>query len=457
MYGRNRVGRFAALVCLSGVGLSAHALAPYTVSGNSVALAANALGGFTRQPGSVAAAVSRTVAAAGSTILVTDAVTVAGRAGPLAVAVGSNVTVRNAAIAIGRCLLGAGPLCLAAGAAAALYTGYRIYNDPASATGLLHDPGAPAPIVQFWCVAADFCGPTARSALDTFIMTRVYPPDYPEWAKIAYKAGPYCNHSDPTFANSCTFDVSGQYASSYTAVKTQGPGSCPAGPQGEIGLPGIDGLCPTWGKVGISIQDAADLLSPTLTPAMVVPGFKDALKQGRAEVPADSAISGPAQQQGSPVTSTTTSPTSATDPTPVTKTTVKTPQYSYGYSPDGITVTEGGTTVTTNPDGTTSTETTGGAPAEPSPDLCALHPEILACAKLGDAPTDAVSKTTKTLTYSTESVVFASGCPAPTVIKAGLVVEWAPICDTAGKMRPYILVGAALSALMLLVAGVRQI
>lgn len=94
--------------------------------------------------------------------------------------------------------------------------------------------------------------------------------------------------------------------------------------------------------------------------------------------------------------------------------------------------------------------------APPEPGLCAMYPDILACARPElDTPEQEIPKQTRELTY-TELALFGSGsCPADKTSTVGgqimTVWEWGPKCDLISTyVRPIFIAAAAFAALLIL-------
>lgn len=219
---------------------------------------------------------------------------------------------------------------------------------------------------------------------------------------------------------------------------------------------GPDGLCPTarYDHVPMSAAQFASLVAahpPAVSDSSLPHAFKDALASGQT-APGTISTTGPASQVGSPTQSTTTDGTGTT-------TTTTTPTYNYNYGGDTINYTTTVTTTVNNGGTTTTTTTTPGAPAPQDPnDPCTANPTRAGCQDLGTAPTDAVPKSSKLLTFADEDPGLPSDCPAPvTFSMLGIQrqISWQPICDAAIAAHPWVLAGGALGALLMVVAALR--
>lgn len=112
----------------------------------------------------------------------------------------------------------------------------------------------------------------------------------------------------------------------------------------------------------------------------------------------------------------------------------------------------------TSPTGMTSPEnvtpeSTQGTPKEEKNDLCALHPDIVACQKLGDLQATPLPNENKQLSINPDSGWGPSGgaCPAPktaTVMGVHLELPFTMLCDFALGIKPLLLAFAWLTAAM---------
>ena len=287
--------------------------------------------------------------------------------------------------------------------------------------------------------------------------------------------------SDTTFqASPSSYQQCPAFTDPFDSSKSQAAGA----------PPGIDGLCPT-GRYSQTNEAAVAQMVAAHTPQVdadlqkALQAFNDWAHSGLpcpSCTPVAPTLTGPASIAGVPVTTTT------TDASGSVATTVK-HDYpitypapgSLGNSPAGLPVATGspwsvaswGDTVTTTtvmtPVGGTATTTTtvtgsssaataaaqGTATAE-AVTQCDKFPDTLGCAKMGDVPSDTVPKKTSTVTFSAESVGLPSGCPADRVI-SGKTFSYAAMCDAASNARPWVLVGAVFSSLMLVLMAVRSL
>ncbi len=452
------------------MGLSAHAASTVTLSEQLTGWSPNPGGGWVRNAYNprvidAATAANRSWAAAGAgasaRVVATDAAIIAGRAGPLAVSSAMSVSLADAAGAVGRCMLGGGVICGAASAAAAAYAAYRVYATPDG--GLVADPGqepsggtAPGWLANwsgYETTAPAASGPAAAQQLMDQVNAL-----YNEHCYVLDITGPttfraVCDSgviAPGSWRQSGTVTVAANCAATIDALNPAY--STPAGP------PGPDGKCPVgrYNAVPITPGDAASKVAahPPEDPTPWVQPTKDAIDTGGQSVPAGITTTGPTSQTGTPTSKTTTGGSPSQ-----TVTETSTPTYTYNYAGDTITYNTSVTNVTNNiTTGTTTTTTTttpAPTPQEPT-DPCTANPDRIGCLKLGSTPTDTVPTKAPNINYSAESVGLPSGCPADQVI-AGKAYSFGPICAAATDARPWVIVGAIFSALMLMLAGVRQI
>ena len=517
---RARARCLAALVCLAGLGLSAHAASTVTLSEQLTGWSPNPGGGWVRNaynPRTIDAAnATRSWAAAGAgasaKIIATDVSSIAGRAGSLTVSSAMGVSLGEAAGAVGRCLLGGGVVCGAASAAAAAYAAYRVYATP---EGLAADPGiAPTPgssslqpagwddgrAVARYTTPDEFAAAYFQYVNSTDVAgfprtwssggrsgTHTYEVTAPCYfnGSSSYRVCPYRRVTTQT-AGTTPFQAvtyasyNGTASAACFANQTPGllgqgnnpvcqtpvPSQCPASidPTNSAynvpaGSPvGADGKCPTarYNHAPITASDAAAkvVANPPANGNGWVQPTKDAIDTGGESAPAGITTTGPSSQTGTPTTTTTTGGSPSQ-----TITETKTPTYTYNYAGDTITYNTSITNVTNNiTTGVTTTTTTSGntaAPQDPN-DPCTANPDRLGCMKLGSTPTDTVPTKAPNISYTAESVGLPSGCPADQVI-SGKAYSFGPICAAATDARPWVIVGAIFSSLMLMLAGVRQI
>jgi hypothetical protein len=168
------------------------------------------------------------------------------------------------------------------------------------------------------------------------------------------------------------------------------------------------------------------------------------------DVPADPVVSGPSSVVG---TSTVTSTSTITKPDGTTQVLTQSQHEESKLTYNGSQVQVQTHTVTTaqNPDGsTTKTE----KPVATAPDACAGFPGILGCTQLGTPEAASVPTSSKSVAFTAESISLPSACPASIGVGRFGTLSFQPACDAAGYMRPLILAGSAITALMICVAAV---
>ena len=246
--------------------------------------------------------------------------------------------------------------------------------------------------------------------------------------------------------------------------------------------PGFDGQCPSGAYAPITEDELRDKLRQAggLGNAQVAGAAEQAVDLGGQSMSATSSkISGPGYQVG-PTTQTQT--TSAVDAqgNASTSTTSVTPTYNYNYSDGGVSATTTTTTKVTNSDGSSTTTTsgpavnaaTGSSPgtgtgssagtsagtSSDTSDLCALHPDVLACDKLGTPPTDTPVWSSKEVSFAVEDLGLPSGCPASrvwTVHGFSLPFNYQPACDIAPTVRAALVALCALGCSLWIMSTIR--
>lgn len=90
-------------------------------------------------------------------------------------------------------------------------------------------------------------------------------------------------------------------------------------------------------------------------------------------------------------------------------------------------------TTTNQPLAAPTTDTTTAPATEAPPDLCQLHPEILACATLGAPPAaEVLDKKTEAVTVTAIAFAGGGGCPAPlgfTAYGHSYAISYQPLCE----------------------------
>lgn len=124
-------------------------------------------------------------------------------------------------------------------------------------------------------------------------------------------------------------------------------------------------------------------------------------------------------------------------------------------NPDGSTSTE---TITKTTPSTTTTGTTTAQASELDEKLCPDGSRRLVCSELEIPTSDAIPKTTKTLTYTAETVLSGGSCPADKFMTLGgtevKVWNWVQACDyITSYVKPVLLAVAAFIALIIVMPG----
>lgn len=239
-----------------------------------------------------------------------------------------------------------------------------------------------------------------------------------------------------------------------------------------------DGLChgvlttPSETQLADSIQQSA---APT--PELVDTVLNDSIARGfSAEVSGLITPNTPMAVEASPVEGPDEEVSSITSPNPdgSTSTTVKKEKATATPSPTGSTagdivntwnVSTVTTTTTTNNTTNVSSVSTevvqqGENPPDKS-DLCALHPEILACQTLDDAPdVPPVDLLTQAVGSFTMPTSVAGSCPDPIVNTLAngqqVVYTFQPVCDYGTALRPFVIIVALIAAGYIVTGSVRM-
>lgn len=436
-----------------------------------------------------------------------DSMVLAGRAGALPVVAATSIGLGDAAVAVGRCIIGANPICALGTAAYLAYKAYRAMppdSDPYVCGGVPcsfpslqfdYDPGVdPTPggtvACRTWRVANNSapqlsgCWPDVGGAPDT--ASAISAARALGGTRTNYESGVGVVEScavtaAPTMYSATRFSFPATGADSlHTAcapvygggspIDTNGTSttstsaSCPAStdpfnPAYNVpaGSPvGPDGKCPTarYNHVPQTPEQIAARVvanPPSFPSAQWGQGVGDAIDSGGQTAPGTVGVTGPATQTGAPTTETTTGPSGT-----VTKTT--TPTYTYNYAGDTITYNETNTTTVNNNGSVTTTVTTGGAATPQDPkDPCTADPNRVGCVKLGDIPTDKPGWTTKEIVYTPEVLSLPSACPAPWsahLFKWDVSMSYQIACDQAPAIRLAVLALAGFGCLFFIVRSV---
>lgn len=398
------------------------------------------------------------VSAGAQRVAAIDAMSIAGRAGPLPLTVTTSVGLGDAAGAVARCLMGGGVICGAATAAGLLYTGYRIYKD---GSGLKFDPGTPeTPQLSWYTTATTLTkAPTQGAACDrqADFYRPALPTGYSVYAAPSPSGGCYTMArapNDPAYGPPAAYIYAGSfpYYSSNSLL-------CPASidfsnPANNIpaGSPvGFDGKCPTarYNHSPVTPDQAEGTVvayPPPTNHPQLLQAVKDALQNGERIGPATVGIQGPASQTGTPTTTTQTNPDGSI------QTTTTTTNYTYNYAGDTITYAPVTTTTINNAGAITTIVSTPPAPAPLDPlDPCTTNPTRAGCQQLGD-PAPSVELPRQEVPLAAVAVPFAvsAGCPVPftfAVYGQTYAISTQPLCDLMSTMRPiFLALGAAAAA-----------
>lgn len=421
----------------------------FTITAASPAMVQTGASSFSVQDAgaNAIASASRTWATDGVILSASDSVPMAGLGGEMAVAVTEGATADAAVAAVVGCITTV--VCAAAVATVAVVaTAYRMRTRGDGSVDV--DPGVPPTLAPGYA----FEPGTPCQSVDMATAAK---------CDLKQQLGNTWTFSNCD-ANGCGYFIGGSphYIGMF-AYPAQVP-SCADG----VSQPGFDGRCASGVYQPESPATAVQALRSAgvgLASPGVAQAAQDAVTIGGQSMPAAQVkLSGPATQAGPAVVTQTATKTDAQGNT-VTSTQTAAPSYIYTYNPDGtVTAQTSTTTAVQNSDGSSSTSTAvspagssgaGSSTGTPTPGLCDAYPGIVACSKLGDAPTDQVpTGSVSAPGYVPEAVDLPVGCPAPVVV-AGQSVSYQPICVAATQARPWVLIGAAFSALMLVVAVVR--
>jgi hypothetical protein len=93
---------------------------------------------------------------------------------------------------------------------------------------------------------------------------------------------------------------------------------------------------------------------------------------------------------------------------------------------------------------------------EPPPfDLCAEHPNIVACQDFGEVPDDQVPESEYDMAWNAEPLGLPASCPAPLSLGSHGEYEFTAICDAAVAVSPLIVACGAIAAAMIMLAAIR--
>lgn len=425
-------------------------------------------------------------AMSGARIEATDAITIAGQAGPLAIKSTAIMDVADVAIAAAGLLARSNGITLGLTLASAGLDLYRMRH-PSKVDGsnapsgtVDYDPGQP-PIA----VRAEVFGPQ-NSSLDyptkDAACRSILPADanyidydYSINTRYAYDrvgVGGDCHAKQTntcgagrvtTTAGACPI-TNNTVDNNFGTVETHGikdTTSCGAStdasnpaynvPAGSAVSP--DGKCKTARSNHVPMTP--DEVGPLVSSNGNFPSvqWKDVaqeiIRPDGATVPSTTRTEGPASQVGQPASTTTTAPDGTVT------TTTNTPTYSYTYAGDTITTTINNTTTTNVGGAITTTTTNNPAPkaADTTPDPCDANPDRAGCSKLGTPP-DTPERPKRDAPIVFSPTVFSSpaSCPSDlplTIMGRTFAISYSPLCDTLRVVRfIFVFTGAAAAALI---------
>lgn len=250
-------------------------------------------------------------------------------------------------------------------------------------------------------------------------------------------------------------------------------GGCGYGASACVGFGGIEYACQVGKSNGLACSTSTTGSNGVPTensPSQSAVNNQNAINciqagQGYGTVNGVTVCSGPASSSTSSSTTTTTS----TDPS--NNTTNTTTSTSTSCSGGDCTT----TTTTTGPGGPSSVVTTqpqgefcktnkddpvckGQTPTEQE-DYCSKNPEAVACLKTG-TPSDGDPLQTKTLGVSVITPIDVAtnmGCPPPIQLPHNWgQIDYAPVCNLADLIRPFVLIFAWLGAGLIVVGGIKS-
>lgn len=214
-----------------------------------------------------------------------------------------------------------------------------------------------------------------------------------------------------------------------------------------------DGRCKTarGHHQPISIPDAVARLEQYAPPAESrLPDIaRDAIERGVGIQGTPQSVSGPSSQQGTPQVTTTTNPDGTT------RTETKTPTYNYTYSPTTVNYTVTNVTTVNNAgDITTTVETVEPEPSEE----CKLNPQAIQCQELGEGTAEPLQR--ESIPVAPESVPFVSAAGCPTfpgfsIYGKAYTIDTTGFCDVAQQLRVIFLALGAASAAFIFMQGFR--
>lgn len=211
----------------------------------------------------------------------------------------------------------------------------------------------------------------------------------------------------------------------------------------------IGGICPGGVVTPATPERVAQRLENTpISDTKLAEAFEQTLKQGGGIEDADKpSVTGPSSVTG-PTTTRTVATSNGTQSTSTTNTT-----YNMTYNSNVVTVTQN--TTTTNPDGSTETETK----APENTDPCKDRQNTAGCVDLGDPGVAQLPTESKNVTFTPVQFASGAGCPAPITFSAfGATHEFSydPMCDTIGTwVRALVLAIGAFIASWVFIQGIK--
>ncbi len=176
------------------------------------------------------------------------------------------------------------------------------------------------------------------------------------------------------------------------------------------------------------------------------PDYVKALLDAGAKVDMQTGTATGAATVAGPSTTTTTNNSSGTT------TNTQNTTYNITYNGNQVSYSTSNVINTTNPDGTTATQTIT-ADKDKTPDECEKYPDSAGCSKLGDVPTPDKLKNTP-YAVSVVATAFAGGaCPAPlafTVVGQSYSVSYASLCERLALLKwLFVAIAGVISAYIL--------
>lgn len=249
-----------------------------------------------------------------------------------------------------------------------------------------------------------------------------------------------------------TLSSSGAPWSTVRDVPTPGPYSdvwCFDKNTGVAVVKPIGGLCPGGVVTPATPERVSQRLENTpISDTKLAEAFEQTLKQGGGIDDADKpSVTGPNSVTG-PTTTRTVTTSNGTQATSTTNTT-----YNMSYTQNVVTVTQN--TTTTNPDGSTETETK----APENTDPCKDRQNTAGCVDLGDPGVAQLPTDSKNITFTPVEFAGAAGCPAPvtfSALGASYDFSYDAMCDTIGTwVRALVLAIGAFIASWVFIQGIK--